>query len=151
MKKGIVKQLNLTRSNLIDGSVILMMVSMFVVGYLCSSSYKGTAENFVLLDFWNMGMYGALKYILYDIVILIFILAYKRSLLLPFAFFAIFSVKDFVQFFIDGNIESLPDTYVIFFIGLIFIAIFHLTKQRRVMKKDDPAGTEHPHPPQEGE
>ena len=139
----------LKQGNLIDASVVLMMIAMFVVGYLCSSSYEGTADTFVLKDWWAMGMYGALKYILYDIVILMFIWNYRRNLLLPFAFFAIFSVKDFVQFFIDGNIDSLPDTYVIFFIGLTFIIIFQLTKQN-VMKNDNPAGTEHPKPPPSG-
>lgn len=134
--------------NLIDLSVILMLIAMFVIGKICSDSYKGTAENFVLLDWWNMGMYGNLKYILYDIVFIILIYKHRRWLLLVYGFYTLFSIKDFIQFHIDLNIDSLPDNYIIFFIGLILIALFHFTKHN-IMRNDNPAdgGTEQPHPP----
>ena len=141
--------LRLKQVNLIDTSIVLMMISMFIIGRICADSYQGTAENFVLLDWWNLGMYGSLKYILYNTMFIVLLYRHRKWLLLPYGFYSLFSIKDFIQFFIDYNIEDAPEDYIMFCIGLIFIALFYYITKQIAMKKDNPddSGTQLPHPP----
>ena len=107
--------------------IILILTSlMFFVGYLCAQSYQD-----VLKDWWYMGMYGDMKYLFCDSVILI--LLYKRFKLAfrIFVWYTLFSIKDLIQYLIDGNIGTLEESTYLFYTGIVLILLFHYLKSRK--------------------
>lgn len=111
----------------LDFLVVFMTMLIFIVGYICTQSYRNVIE-----DWWYAGMYGNLKYVMYDIVFLIVLWKKKMKIAFwAFLWYSLFSGKDFIQYFIDGNVDNMPDDYILFFTGLVFFAFIYILKLKR--------------------